>query len=254
MSSPLVVGNWKMNGGPQACATLAEQVSRGLEAQPAGVDVALAPPFTGLAAVRQAIGARPIVLAAQNCHEQESGAFTGEVSAAMLAEIGCRFVIVGHSERRHLFAESDATVARKVAAVIRHAMRPILCVGETLEERERADAWSVISRQLDCALKGPGEDGIDTVEIAYEPVWAIGTGLNASAQQIDDIHRAIRNFLIERFGQTRGAPVRLLYGGSVKPENARMIAEIDSVDGLLVGGASLIAESFLKIVRSFVAD
>ncbi|HEU5463669.1 MAG TPA: triose-phosphate isomerase [Candidatus Binatia bacterium] len=254
MSSSLVVGNWKMNGGPKACAALAAEVSRGLEVQPATVEVVLAPPFTGLAVVRQAIAARPIALAAQNCHDQESGAFTGEVSAAMLEEIGCRFVIVGHSERRRLFNESDATIARKVAAVLRHAMRPILCVGETREERERDQTWSVISRQLDSALKGLDEGGIDTVEIAYEPVWAIGTGLNAGAQQIDEIHRAIRNFLIERFGHTRGAAVRLLYGGSVNPANARMIAEIDSVDGLLVGGASLIAESFLTIVQSFVAD
>jgi triosephosphate isomerase (TIM) len=190
-----------------------------------------------------------VKLAAQNCHWQESGAFTGEISPSMLAEIGCEFVIVGHSERRHVFCESDNMIAQKLPAVIGHGMRPILCLGETLEERQSGQTSIVITRQLDSALKGVSEGDIDKVEIAYEPVWAIGTGLNATAEQIRETHAQIRNLLIDRFGTAKGGQTRILYGGSVKPDNAGMIAHIDTVNGLLVGGASLIAESFLSIVR-----
>ena len=251
MNPPLVAGNWKMNGGPKANLGLARKFSHQLQKRPTSVEVALAPPFTALVPVKKVAEKARINLAAQNCHWQDSGAFTGEISPSTLREIGCQYVIVGHSERRHIFCESDETIAQKVSAVIRHGMRPILCIGETIEERKSDRTSTVISRQLDSALKGVGEDAIDKVEIAYEPVWAIGTGLNATEEQIRETHAQIRGFLISRFDQTKGEQVRILYGGSVKPDNAEMVACIESVNGVLVGGASLFADSFLGIVRAF---
>lgn len=251
MNPPLVVGNWKMNGGLRACRELARRVSRRVQKRPLMVEVAVAPPFTALVAVKKVVEKAQIELAAQNCYWQDSGAFTGEISPLMLHDIGCGLVIVGHSERRHIFCESDDIIAQKVHAVIRHGMRPIVCVGETIDERNSEQTSAVIARQLDSALKALSEDGIDKVAIAYEPVWAIGTGLNASAEQIREIHTQIRNFLVNRFGKTQGERARILYGGSVKPDNAEMIASIESVNGVLVGGASLVADSFIEIVRAF---
>ena len=169
----------------------------------------------------------------------------------MLQEIGCDFVILGHSERRHIFHESDATVASKLLPVIRHGMRPILCVGETNEQRRDGQTASVISQQLDAALKGVPNSDIDKLEIAYEPVWAIGTGVNATVEQIGEVHAQIRDFLRVRFDNDTGRRTRILYGGSVKPENAVMLAQMDEINGLLVGGASLIVEAFLPVVRAF---
>jgi triosephosphate isomerase (TIM) len=249
--TPLVAGNWKMHGNPKACIGLAREIAENLQKRPASAQIAIAPPFTALLPVKEVINKIPVALAAQNCHWEDSGAFTGEISPSMLREIGCNWVILGHSERRHIFGESDDMIARKITAVIKHGMRPIVCVGETLEQRKNEQTTAVIASQLDSALKGVTEDGIDKVEIAYEPVWAIGTGLNASAEQIRDTHAEIRNFLNARFGPARGSQVRILYGGSVKADNADMIARIIAVNGVLVGGASLVADSFISIVRSF---
>jgi triosephosphate isomerase len=251
MNPPLVVGNWKMNGGQKASLELVRKISNQLRKHPTPAQVALAPPFTALSALKKIAEKARIDLAAQNCDWHDSGAFTGEISSAMLQEIGCDLVIIGHSERRHIFCESDDAIAQKIAAVIRHGMRPILCVGETIDERKGDQTSAVIMRQLDSALKGITEDAIDKVEIAYEPVWAIGTGLNATAEQIRETHAQIRKFLISRFDKTKGEHVRILYGGSVKPDNAETIARIESVNGVLVGGASLMADSFLEIIRAF---
>lgn len=251
MTPPLVVGNWKMNGGSAACVELARTIVRQRKKNQASVQVALAPPFTALVSVKKVLGKSQIKLAAQNCHWEESGAFTGEVSPSMLTEIGCDFVIIGHSERRHIFCESEDMIAQKLLAVLRHGMRPILCVGETIEERRGDQTSAVITRQLDSALKGVAEGDIENIEIAYEPVWAIGTGLNATAEQINKTHEQIRDFLNRHFGDTKGRQVRILYGGSVKPDNAEMIGRISSVNGVLVGGASLIADSFGAILREF---
>lgn len=251
MNPPLVVGNWKMNCGPVAAAELARDVVAGLQKARTAVQIVLAPPFISLQTVKKAIGKKPVQLGAQNCHWEDSGAFTGEVSPAMLAEIGCQFVIIGHSERRHGFGETDEAIARKLGAVIKHGMRPILCVGETLEERQSSRTDEVIARQINSALKGISEGAIENIEIAYEPVWAIGTGLNASADQIRETYGEIRRLLSQLFGASRVEQIRILYGGSVKPDNAPMIAGIDAVNGLLVGGASLMADSFLTIARSF---
>jgi triosephosphate isomerase len=251
MTAPLIVGNWKMNGTTAECAELARAVADGMARNATKTQIVVAPPYTALHSVRQVLQSSAVNLAAQNCHWQESGAYTGEISPAMLAEIGCEFVIIGHSERRHLFAESHQAIAQKLPGVLRHRMRPILCVGETLEERQHEQTKDVIAHQIDSALKGVDGDAIEHVEIAYEPVWAIGTGLNANAEQIREVHEHIRQRLLRRYGPARGRQIRILYGGSVKPENAEMIADIDAVNGLLVGGASLIAESFLSIARAF---
>jgi triosephosphate isomerase len=190
-----------------------------------------------------------IRLAAQDCHWEDQGAFTGEVSAAMLKDVGCEFVILGHSERRHILNESDLVVAKKVQAALRNGLRAILCVGETLAERQTGRTTAVITRQLRIALKGLAKSAIDNIEIAYEPVWAIGTGLNATSEQIARVHGQIRQFLKDSFGNRKGNAVRILYGGSVKPENAAAILRTPGVNGLLVGGASLRAETFLPIVN-----
>jgi triosephosphate isomerase (TIM) len=251
MSIPLVVGNWKMNGTQRQCRELAGDIARQLRRNAPRVQVVLAPPFTALPSVSKVIQRSKIMLAAQNCHWQESGAFTGEVSPPMLAELGCEYVILGHSERRHIFHESDEMIASKVGSVIAQGMRAIFCVGETLAERQQELTHEVINRQLSTALKGLAKDAIEKFEIAYEPVWAIGTGLNATAGQVRDVHIRIRQILETSFGESTSGQIRILYGGSVKPENASMLAQIDKVDGLLVGGASLKAELFLPIVAAF---
>ena len=253
MKRSLVVGNWKMFGGQEGCLHLARQIIRQLRNHPTRAELVLAPPFTSLASVAQALRRSTVGVAAQNSHWAESGAFTGEVSAPMLEEIGCRYVILGHSERRHVFHENDAMIARKLSPVLAHGMRPILCVGETLSARQRKKTLQVVTAQLDSALKGLAKDVIDKVEIAYEPVWAIGTGQNATAEQVDQVHSSIRAFLRSCLGKARGNAVRILYGGSVKPENASTLAAIEEVNGFLVGGASLNAESFLAIARAFSA-
>jgi triosephosphate isomerase len=251
MKTPLVVGNWKMHGGQSDCRALARAIVRGLEKNPCRADVALAPPFTAVGAVGNAIRRSGIQLAAQNCHWEERGAFTGEVSPSMIKELRCEFVILGHSERRHIFGESDEMVARKLAAASTQGLRAILCVGETLDDRRRNLTTRIIIRQLRSALKGLPKDVIEKLEVAYEPVWAIGTGQNATTAQVSQVHQRIRKYLTASFGNSKGRGVRILYGGSVKPDNAAELAVLDDVDGLLVGGASLKAETFLPIVRSF---
>jgi triosephosphate isomerase len=251
MNTPLVVGNWKMYGSQSDCVGLARKIALAISGKPTLAQVVIAPPYTALVAAKRAIRNSQVRLAAQNCHWQESGAFTGEISPTMLRDIGCEFVIVGHSERRHIFHESDAMIAQKLKAILAQGMRAILCVGETLEERRLGTTTSIISRQLRVALKGLSKSAIDKIEIAYEPVWAIGTGLNATPEQISQVHKRIRRFLLASFGNAKGSRVRILYGGSVKPENAAALARISEVGGLLVGGASLKTDSFLPIVRCF---
>jgi triosephosphate isomerase len=248
---PLVVGNWKMHGSQSECADLARQIARAVTSDPEQVQVAVAPPFTALAVVKHTLEKTSIRLCGQNCHWEERGAFTGEISAAMLRDVGCDFVIIGHSERRHIFNESDELVAQKLGAVLSHGLRAIVCVGETLDERQREQTTTVIARQLGIALKGLGKDAIANLEIAYEPVWAIGTGQNATPTQVSQVHKRIRQSLVKSAGSALGSGVRILYGGSVKPENSLELAQTPEVGGFLVGGASLQADSFLTIVRSF---
>ena len=251
MSSPLVVANWKMHGGQAHCALLARQIVRGLRREPVGAEVVLAPPFTSLIAVHRSLHGSEVKLAAQNCHWEIQGAYTGEVSPTMVRELGCDYVIVGHSERRHILQESDEMIARKLAPIVNHGMRAILCVGETLAERQSGKTAAVIRRQLRIALKGLTKADIGNVEIAYEPVWAIGTGQNATSKQISQVHRQVRNGLIQWFGPSKGKYLRILYGGSVKPENVDSLVKIEEINGLLVGGASLQSDTFLPIVRAY---
>jgi len=251
MTTPLVVGNWKTNGSQSECVNLARAIVRLKRRCPARVQLAVAPPFTALASVTKTLRRSGIGVAAQNCHWLESGAFTGEVSPTMLRDVGCDMVILGHSERRHIFHETDALVAQKVEAALRNGLRVILCVGETLAERRRGRTAKVITRQLQIALKGLAKNAIDNIEIAYEPVWAIGTGQNASPVQIARVHRRIRQVLTARFGKAAGSRSRILYGGSVKPDNAAPLAMTAEVGGFLVGGASLAAEAFISIACCF---
>jgi triosephosphate isomerase (TIM) len=245
--TPLVVANWKMHGTLAEASALARAVLNGA-ADMAGVELALSPPFTALSTVAAITRDSAVGLAAQNVHWEMRGAFTGEISPEMIRELGCRYVIIGHSERRHIFHENDDTVAKKVPAAAGAGLQPILCVGETLEERQANKTESVVSRQLKTALKGLGKDVIKLVSIAYEPVWAIGTGHNAAPAQVEAVHRQIRGLLGE-LGNEPGRDCRILYGGSVKPENAAELAAVPEVNGFLVGGASLKAESFLRIAR-----
>lgn len=231
--------------------TLARQVRKGLKGL-RGVEVILAPPFTALSTVHAAIRGSSLELAGQNVHWQENGAFTGEISPRMLLQAGCSCVIVGHSERRHLFAETDQTVGKKVTASLDAGLRPILCVGESWQERKKGVTTKVIARQLKIGLKGIPNSAIERIEIAYEPVWAIGTGRNATPDQASQVHRWIRKVLQSLFGKRRAYGSRILYGGSVRAGNAGGLAAAPEVDGVLVGGASLKSRDFLSIVRAFV--
>lgn len=237
----LVAGNWKMNGSLAANRRLLDA----LVVQP-DVEMAVCVPFPYLAQLQQ----RPsgLVLGAQDVSEHEAGAYTGEVSAAMLAEFGCRYVIVGHSERRALFGEDDLLVGRKVRAAMEQGLVPIVCVGETLIERDDGRAMAVIGRQLEAVCEVIGAAAMSGVVLAYEPVWAIGSGRSATVSQVAEVHAGIRAWLRERGVPAEG--VRILYGGSVKPENAAALFAVADVDGGLIGGASLVAEDFNVICRA----
>jgi triosephosphate isomerase len=213
-------------------------------------DVAIFPPFVSLYPAADSLKSSRIMLGAQNMHEAASGAFTGEVSAGMLLTVGCQLVILGHSERRQLFGETDAGVNRKAQAALAAGLMPIVCVGETLEERESGKTEQVIERQLVGGLNDMTDSHLDKVTIAYEPVWAIGTGKVATVEQAGEVHRFIRNWLVKKYSQVAGDRMRIQYGGSVKPENARVLLADPDIDGALVGGASLNPDEFDAIIRA----
>ena len=245
---PLLAGNWKMYG----TRAEAERLLSALKPEVAGLsdrEVVVAPPFTALETAARVLAGSPIRLAAQNLHWELQGAFTGEVSGPMLRELGCSYVIIGHSERRQYFAESDEQVARKVQAAQRDGLVPIVCVGETLQERERGETLTVIRRQIQDGLQGQEKAAIAALVIAYEPVWAIGTGRTATPDQAQEVHAAIRATLAAMADQTTADTVRILYGGSVKADNVDGLMAQADIDGALVGGASLQAESFARIVH-----
>jgi triosephosphate isomerase len=216
----------------------------------AAADVLVAPPFTALAAAAEALRGGPVLLGGQNMHGEDEGAFTGEVSPRMLRDAGCTHVILGHSERRQLFGETDENVARKAQAAFRHGLVPIVCVGETLAERDANRTMEVVERQTERALRALTPDQAAGAVIAYEPVWAIGTGRNATPEQAQEVHAFIRKLVARSHGDATAAAARILYGGSVKPDNASALLGQPDVDGALVGGASLKAASFLEIVRA----
>ncbi len=243
----LVAGNWKMHTVPEAAVELAREVARRVRSSADSAEVAVCPPFVSLAAVAEVVRHTPIRLGAQTMHEADEGAFTGEVSAAMLVAVGCRYVILGHSERRQLFGETDDGVNRKVRSALSHGLAPIVCVGETLDERKARTAEPVVGRQLAAALGGVEIEASETLVVAYEPVWAIGTGETASPEQAQAMHHFIRARVTEALGEA-GRAVEILYGGSVKPGNAAALFAQPDIDGGLIGGASLDAESFAAIV------
>ncbi len=250
---PIVAGNWKMNKTVAEALGLVQDV-RELVGNVHDVEIVVAPPFTAIEPVHRALEASNIGVAGQNCHWESSGAFTGEISAAMLKEAGCRYVIVGHSERRQYFGETDETVNRRARAVLREGLHPIICVGETLAEREANRTLQVVSTQLKGALAGiSAQDALRTV-IAYEPVWAIGTGRTATADQAQEVHAHIREILIEVYDRPTAYAVRIQYGGSVKADNAAELMSKPDVDGALVGGASLKATDFAAIVKAASAQ
>lgn len=248
MRTPIVAGNWKMNKTAREAAALAAEI-RGALGGVSSIECVLCPPFTSLRAVREAIADTPIKLGAQNVHWEKSGAFTGEISAAMLLEEGCEYVIVGHSERRQYFGETDETVNRRTCAALAAGLRPIVCVGETLDEREAGQTFTVIERQIRRGLAGLVGADWERLVVAYEPVWAIGTGRTATASQAQEVHALIRRLLGDLAGDA-AQQIRIQYGGSVKPENAAELFGQPDVDGGLIGGASLQAASFVAIARA----
>lgn len=241
---PLIAGNWKMNG---LAAALSEAKAVAAGAATSAARVAICPPSLLVHRMSEALAGTPVLVGGQDCHTDESGAFTGDVSAEMLADAGAKLVILGHSERRSGYRETDALVAGKVKAALRAGLEPIVCVGETLEERKAGQALAIVTGQVRGSL--PTELAGKAFAVAYEPVWAIGTGLTPTTPEIEEMHRAIRATLVEMFGEA-GRAVPILYGGSVKPSNAAEILHADEVGGALVGGASLKAQDFLGIVNA----
>ena len=247
MRRPIIVGNWKMHKTTAEAVALVNAL-RSSVAHVHDVDIGVAPPYTALTAVAEALRDSTLFVAAQNMHWEPQGAFTGEISAAMLRHVGCTRVIVGHSERRQYFAETDATVNRKLRAALNAQLDPILCIGETLDQREGNATLDVLAQQIRHGLSDIAAEGIARVVIAYEPIWAIGTGKTATPGQAQEVHAFIRGILQELYGAALANDVRIQYGGSVNAGNIHALMTQPDVDGALVGGASLEAASFAQIV------
>jgi triosephosphate isomerase (TIM) len=254
MRKPLFAGNWKMHLTPAEGRTLIAGLRANLDPDTATLardrDVMVAPPFLAIPAAAQALAGSSIALGAQNVHFEAKGAFTGEISPAMLQFFGVSFVILGHSERRHIFNESDDLISKRVAGAVGNRLTPILCVGETLEQRDAGHTLETVLSQLQSGLAGIKPEDSGRIVIAYEPVWAIGTGRTATPEQAQTVHGAIRELLADSFGHDSAAAIRILYGGSVTPDNIDSLIVKPDIDGALVGSASLNAESFSRIVRA----
>ncbi len=248
MRQPLVAGNWKMNGTLDSVKTLVEGIKAGLNAVQ-NAEVAVCPPFVYLDTVGRMIEDTPIALGGQNVAKEDPGAFTGETAAPMLTDMGCKYVIVGHSERRSLYGETDSLVAEKYARALKEGLVPILCVGELLEQREAGKTEDVVASQLDAVIEQVGIGGVGQGVIAYEPVWAIGTGKTATPEQAQEVHAFIRKRLAGHDSAVADA-MRILYGGSMKGSNAEGLLGMEDIDGGLIGGASLKADEFLAICRA----
>ncbi|MGB8658263.1 MAG: triose-phosphate isomerase [Candidatus Zixiibacteriota bacterium] len=251
MRIPIIAGNWKMYKTEDEALHLVSDLKQRLK-DVMGVKVIVCPPFTALSAVKRALENSQILLGAQNMHWEEKGAFTGEVSPTMLLTAGCKYVIIGHSERRNLFFETDHSVNLKVKSALKFNLSPIICVGEKLDEREANKTEEVIEIQVKGAFEDLQLHEAEKTVVAYEPVWAIGTGRTATPQQANEVHLFIRQLLSAEFGKESAEKINILYGGSVKPDNARELLRMSDIDGALVGGASLDAGSFEAIVRSAV--
>jgi triosephosphate isomerase len=245
----LIAGNWKMNKTSADAVSLARELVAAVGTQP-DVEIVICPPFTALEVVAKAIDGSLIKLGAQNMHFEASGAFTGEVSAPMLRAIFTTHVILGHSERRSLFGETDELVNKKLLAALKNQLRPILCVGESLAEREAGSTLRVVQTQTERGLEGVSKDQASTLIVAYEPVWAIGTGKVATTEQAQEVHAFIRGLLTKHYGEAVAQKVRILYGGSMKPANAPELLAQKDIDGGLIGGASLESRSFVELIKA----
>lgn len=249
----IIVGNWKMNKTRGEAVSLAEDILKELGPKFNALDVVICPPFTCIRDCVETLGGHSrIAVGAQNVHQETSGAYTGEISARMLRDLFCQYVIIGHSERRAYFNETDALVNAKVKACFPSNLTPLVCVGETLEEREANKTLKIISSQIEKSLKDLTETQWADTLIAYEPVWAIGTGRNATAEQAQEVHASIRSLMNKLAGEAIAQKTRILYGGSVKPENIEELIAQPDIDGALVGGASLESRSFLSIIKSCI--
>ena len=248
MRKPIIAGNWKMYKTPKESVALANGIKRGVF-EIDDVDIVLCPPFTSLGDVRDVIVDSNISLGAQNMSWESEGAFTGEISPKMLKAVPCKYVIIGHSERRSLFGETNETVNKKLKASLKEELLPIMCVGEKLEEREAGKAFDVITDHVENGLKGITSDDMLKIIIAYEPVWAIGTGKNATPQEAQEVHKFIRELISKKYDKKISESVRIQYGGSVKPENIESLIREKDIDGALVGGASLKDESFVELIK-----
>lgn len=248
MRKPLVIGNWKMNGSAARVDTLLAELTAS-DSQPAGVDIVVCPPFVYIQHVAGLASDSSLAWGGQNCAAQNDGAYTGEVSAAMLRDMGCTYAIIGHSERRALFADNDAAIAQKFARLAEQGIKPVLCVGESLEQREADQTLAVIDKQLDAVLTANSLEKWRDAVLAYEPVWAIGTGKTATPEQAQEVHAFIRQRLAQNDAEL-AQQTRILYGGSVKAGNAAELFGQQDIDGGLIGGASLVADDFLAICKA----
>jgi len=250
--TPLIAGNWKLNLGVAEGRTLVDAIATTIGSEPP-CEVLVCPVFVSVQPIADAASGGPLQVGAQNCYWESSGAFTGEVSAALLKDAGASHVLLGHSERRQLFGETDETVNRRLVAALDAGLVPVLCIGETLDEREGGKLESVLRAQVGGALEGIDRDRLGDLVIAYEPVWAIGTGVVATTEQAQEAHAFVRSLLRDLHGDAWGDAVRILYGGSVKPDNAPGLLSEADIDGALVGGASLKADSFAAIIDAVTA-
>lgn len=246
----LIAGNWKMHNGPAATKSLLTELTNQIPEIPGSLDVLVCPPFVSLATASDTIGNSGIHLGAQNLHFEDEGAFTGEISAGMLKEAGCNFVIVGHSERRQYFGETDKTVNQKAHKALAEGLKPIVCVGESLRQRKAGEHEQLVRRQIQAALTNVDSESARTVVIAYEPIWAIGTGETATPEQAREMQQMIRDELKKLYDEHTCEQIRILYGGSMKPGNAEELLSQPDVDGGLIGGASLKAGGFAEIIRT----
>jgi len=253
MRKPFIAGNWKMNTNSRSSMELAEAiVSKTSAVAKKSVHVAVCPPFVYLQNVIGALRQSGVAVGAQDVYYEKDGAFTGEISVVMLKDIGCAYVLCGHSERRHVIGETDELINKKVTAAIMGGLLPIFCVGELIEERKASKTEEVVTRQIKKGLAGLSEEKVSAITIAYEPVWAIGTGLTATPQQAQEVHSMIRKLLGQMYDAKLAAGIRIQYGGSVKPDNAAELMRQDDIDGLLVGGASLKVDDFVAIIQAAV--
>jgi triosephosphate isomerase len=247
MRRPFIAGNWKMNLDRASAVALAEGLVSGTS-RIGEVDVAVCPPYVYLDAVAAVVGGSKVELGAQDMYHESGGAYTGEISAAMLCDLGCKYVVLGHSERRHVLGESDEAINKKVHAALAAGLLPIVCVGEMLDQREANKTAEVVRTQFDGSLAGVSSEQMQKIVIAYEPVWAIGTGKVATPQQAEEVHLDLRKLIEDRYNEKVAESVRIQYGGSVKPDNAADLLGQPNIDGALVGGAALTADSFLGII------